>query len=347
MFGTSLKEELEHRGISRREFMGFCATMAAVLALPDQRRAQLPQAVENGAQADPESGSSSRTAPATPSRSCGPAVRRPPRSSSTCCRSTITRRSWRRPATRPKRALAQTVREQRRQLHRRRRGLDSDRRQRRLLHDRRARRRSTSRARSAAAPRPRSRSAPARPSAAFPAAAPNPTGALGVADAVPGVKNLINLSACPANVENLTALLVYYLTFKRWPPLDHYRRPLFAYGKSIHDNCERRAHFDAGQYVEAWGDEGHRAGYCLYKMGCKGPVTFQNCPERPLERRHQLADRLRPSLHRLRRAGFLGPHDAVLPAPPGRSGLRRRVQHRHDRRRLPSSASARRSPATG
>jgi hydrogenase small subunit len=112
----------------------------------------------------------------------------------------------------------------------------------------------------------------------IPAAAPNPTGALSVGDAVPGLKNLINLSACPANVENLTALLVYYLTFKRWPPLDHYRRPMFAYGKLIHDNCERRAHFDAGQYVEAWGDEGHRAGYCLYKMGCKGPVASQNCP---------------------------------------------------------------------
>jgi hydrogenase small subunit len=112
----------------------------------------------------------------------------------------------------------------------------------------------------------------------LPAAAPNPTGALGVADAVPGVKNLINLSACPANVENLTALVVYFLTFKTWPPLDAYRRPLFAYGKSIHDNCERRAHYDAGQYVEAWGDDGHRTGYCLYKMGCKGPVTFQNCP---------------------------------------------------------------------
>jgi hydrogenase small subunit len=112
----------------------------------------------------------------------------------------------------------------------------------------------------------------------LPAAAPNPTGALGVADAVPGVKNLINLSACPANVENLTALIVYYLTFKNLPPMDSYHRPLFAYGKSIHDNCERRAHYDAGQYVEAWGDDGHRTGYCLYKMGCKGPVSFQNCP---------------------------------------------------------------------
>ena len=112
----------------------------------------------------------------------------------------------------------------------------------------------------------------------IPAARPNPTGALSVADAVPGVKNLINMSACPANAENITALIVYYLTLKHWPPLDQYRRPLFAYGKVIHDNCERRAHFDAGQYVEAWGDEAHRNGQCLYKMGCKGPATSQNCP---------------------------------------------------------------------
>jgi hydrogenase small subunit len=112
----------------------------------------------------------------------------------------------------------------------------------------------------------------------IPAARPNPTRALSVADAVPGVKNLINMSACPANAENITALLVYYLTLKQWPPLDRYRRPLFAYGKSIHDGCERRAHFDAGQYVEAWGDEAHRHGHCLYKMGCKGPATSQNCP---------------------------------------------------------------------
>lgn len=112
----------------------------------------------------------------------------------------------------------------------------------------------------------------------IPAAAPNPTAALSVADAVPGLRNLINLPACPANAENLAALVVYYITFDRLPPTDRYGRPLFAYGKSIHDACERRAHYDAGQYVEQWGDEGHRTGYCLYKMGCKGPVTYQNCP---------------------------------------------------------------------
>jgi hydrogenase small subunit len=112
----------------------------------------------------------------------------------------------------------------------------------------------------------------------IPAASPNPTGALSVADAVPGVKNLINLPACPANAENLAALIVYYLTYQRWPALDSLRRPLFAYGKAIHDGCERRAYYDAGQYVEQWGDAAHRNGECLFKMGCKGPVTFQNCP---------------------------------------------------------------------
>jgi len=112
----------------------------------------------------------------------------------------------------------------------------------------------------------------------LPAASPNPTSAMSVGDAVPGIKTLINLPACPVNAENLTALIVYFITYGRWPALDRLNRPLFAYGKSIHDACERRAHFDAGQYVEAWGDQGHRDGFCLYKMGCKGPATFQNCP---------------------------------------------------------------------
>ncbi|HET7505667.1 MAG TPA: hydrogenase small subunit [Kofleriaceae bacterium] len=112
----------------------------------------------------------------------------------------------------------------------------------------------------------------------LPAAAPNPTGALSVEDAVPGIKTLINLPACPVNAENLTALITYFLTYGKWPAVDGLKRPLFAYGKLIHDACERRAHFDAGQYVEQWGDEGHREGYCLFKVGCKGPAAFHNCP---------------------------------------------------------------------
>ena len=111
----------------------------------------------------------------------------------------------------------------------------------------------------------------------IPAAAPNPTGAVGVKDAVPGA-TVVNLPGCPLNPDNLTATIVHYLTFNKLPELDDFGRPLFAHGKRIHDACERRAYFDGGQYVEAWGDEGHRKGFCLYKMGCKGPETWHNCP---------------------------------------------------------------------
>jgi hydrogenase small subunit len=104
-----------------------------------------------------------------------------------------------------------------------------------------------------------------------------PTGAVGVGDVI-GNKPLINLGGCPHNVANTTATIVHYLTFSSAPALDQYNRPLFAYGHLIHDQCERRANFDAGRFVEAWGDEGHRNGWCLYKMGCKGPQATYNCP---------------------------------------------------------------------
>ena len=104
-----------------------------------------------------------------------------------------------------------------------------------------------------------------------------PTAGRGVGDVVPEA-NVVNLGGCPHNPANTVAVLVHYLTFNEMPALDQYNRPLFAYGDLIHDQCERRAYFDAGLFVEQWGDEGHRKGYCLYKMGCKGPAATFNCP---------------------------------------------------------------------
>jgi hydrogenase small subunit len=112
----------------------------------------------------------------------------------------------------------------------------------------------------------------------IPAAVPNPTNARGVRDLVSDVP-VLNIPGCPLNVDNLTGTVVYYLTFGELPATDQLARPLFAFGQRIHDNCERRGHFDAGEFVQEWGDEGHRQGWCLYQMGCKGPVTFHNCPE--------------------------------------------------------------------
>ncbi|MEW5831009.1 MAG: hydrogenase small subunit [Chloroflexota bacterium] len=111
----------------------------------------------------------------------------------------------------------------------------------------------------------------------LPAASPNPTGAKSVMELVTD-KPVLNLPGCPLNPVNLTATVVHFLTFGELPAMDDKHRPLFAYGARIHDNCPRRGHFDAGEFVRAWDDEGHRKGWCLYKMGCKGPVTFHNCP---------------------------------------------------------------------
>jgi hydrogenase small subunit len=111
----------------------------------------------------------------------------------------------------------------------------------------------------------------------IPSANPNPTGAVSLKEVVPNA-TVVNLPGCPMNVENVTATIVHYLTFGFLPQLDSHNKPLFAYSQRIHDNCERRAHFDAGQFVRQWGDEGHRLGWCLYEMGCKGPEAHFNCP---------------------------------------------------------------------
>ncbi|AXX89554.1 hydrogenase [Arcobacter suis] len=110
----------------------------------------------------------------------------------------------------------------------------------------------------------------------IPAAAPNPTGAVGVMDIVKG-KPIINIPACPANPANMVGVVLHYVLTGQVPELDSLLRPKFAFGYRIHDNCERRAHFDAGEFVEEWGDEGAKNNFCLYKVGCKGPMTFNNC----------------------------------------------------------------------
>jgi len=110
----------------------------------------------------------------------------------------------------------------------------------------------------------------------IPAAAPNPTDAKGVMDVVSG-KPIINIPACPANPSNMVGVILHYVLTGQVPELDSLLRPKFAFGYRIHDNCERRAHFDAGEYVEEWGDEGAKNNFCLYKVGCKGPMTFNNC----------------------------------------------------------------------
>ena len=106
---------------------------------------------------------------------------------------------------------------------------------------------------------------------------PNPTGAVGTQEILKD-KTVVNIPGCPPNPYNFLSTVLYFLTFNKLPALDSLNRPTFGYGRLIHENCERRPHFDAGRFAEQFGDDGHRNGYCLYKLGCKGPVTHANCP---------------------------------------------------------------------
>jgi hydrogenase small subunit len=109
------------------------------------------------------------------------------------------------------------------------------------------------------------------------AAKPNPTGAVGVREIIKD-KPVLNIAGCPPVPDVITATVVHFLTFGTLPKADSEGRPLFGYGARIHDQCQRRGHFDAGQFVETFDDAGARQGWCLYNVGCKGPQTFSPCP---------------------------------------------------------------------
>jgi hydrogenase small subunit len=108
------------------------------------------------------------------------------------------------------------------------------------------------------------------------AANPNPTGSVPVRDIIKD-KPIVQVPGCPPIGEVMTAVIVHYITFGRLPQLDSEGRPTEFYGKRVHDSCYRRPYFDAGLYAETFDDANAKKGYCLYKLGCRGPVTYNAC----------------------------------------------------------------------
>lgn len=107
-------------------------------------------------------------------------------------------------------------------------------------------------------------------------ARPNPTGATPIHEIITD-KPIIKVPGCPPIAEVMTGTVLYLLAFDRIPQLDGLGRPTAFYSRRIHDSCYRRPNYDAGLFVESFGDENARRGYCLYKMGCRGPVTYNSC----------------------------------------------------------------------
>jgi hydrogenase small subunit len=108
------------------------------------------------------------------------------------------------------------------------------------------------------------------------AAKPNPTGATPIHKLVKG-KPVIKVPGCPPIGEVMAGVIVHLVTFDRIPELDGLGRPKAFYSKRVHDTCYRRPFYDAGLYVESFDDANARKGYCLYKVGCKGPSTYNAC----------------------------------------------------------------------
>lgn len=106
-------------------------------------------------------------------------------------------------------------------------------------------------------------------------ARPNPTNATPIHKLTR--KPVINVPGCPPIADVMTGVVTHLLVFGRTPELDSQGRPREFYGRRVHDTCYRRPYYDAGLFVESWDDDAARKGYCLYKMGCRGPVTYNAC----------------------------------------------------------------------
>ncbi len=104
------------------------------------------------------------------------------------------------------------------------------------------------------------------------AAAPNPAGCVGIQRLLD--RRVIRLPGCPCHPDWFLGTLGYILLFGE-PALDSSGRPLLFYGTLIHDICPRRPYFEAGRFATRLGEE-----TCMFKLGCRGPVTRTDCPVR-------------------------------------------------------------------
>lgn len=113
----------------------------------------------------------------------------------------------------------------------------------------------------------------------IPAAKPNPTNAKGLSEFLKeeGIgKPVINLPLCPANGEHIVVVLSAVIMGIK-PELDSYGRPKALFGTNMHEElCPYRPYYDRGIFIE---EPGKGEG-CRYKLGCKGPVTYTDCPSR-------------------------------------------------------------------
>ncbi|ADG81631.1 hydrogenase small subunit [Thermincola potens] len=112
----------------------------------------------------------------------------------------------------------------------------------------------------------------------IPAADPNPTQCKGVADVIGGT--VVNIPGCPAHPDWIVGTIVSILLFNKVPELDKHGRPMPFFGKQIHENCPRRGGYEQGRFVKKFGEELPDIEGCMGAKGCRGPITYADCPHR-------------------------------------------------------------------
>lgn len=101
-------------------------------------------------------------------------------------------------------------------------------------------------------------------------ASPNPTKATSLSTAIG--KPTINIPGCPTHPDWIVSVVAQLLAGSV-PALDSYRRPTAIFGRgTVHSMCPRREREEAETYGVA--------NLCLEEMGCKGPDTMGDCPSR-------------------------------------------------------------------
>jgi hydrogenase small subunit len=104
------------------------------------------------------------------------------------------------------------------------------------------------------------------------AAKPNPSQSVSVSQFLN--REVIRVPGCPSNPDWAIGTIANLIAFGK-PELDTNNRPIIFYGITIHDQCTRRSYFDKGIFAKKLGDS-----ECMFKLGCRGPVTKTDCPKR-------------------------------------------------------------------
>lgn len=108
------------------------------------------------------------------------------------------------------------------------------------------------------------------------AARPNPSQCVSAAEFIEREVNrqVIRIPGCPAHPDWVMGTIANLILFGE-PELDEDRRPKLFYNVTIHDMCSRRGAFEKRIFAKSVGETG-----CMFKLGCRGPVTKTDCPAR-------------------------------------------------------------------